>query len=118
MKSPWGSISTITVDGVEWFWNTGNSFLNLLPPPHGWVGTRRVALWVRFLIPPVENRTCDFHRIRLSTFRSVLVFALWHDVHIGWRCFMRSASVVSLNRARGIIWSTSTSLGWSVVPHM
>src|SRR6266851_7360872 len=67
--------------------------------------------------PPVENRTCDFHRIRLSTFRSVLVFALWHDVHIGWRCFMRSASVVSLNRARGITWSTSTSLGWSCVPH-
>ena len=30
----------------------------------------------RFLTPPVEHRTCDFHRIRRSTFRSVLVFAL------------------------------------------
>src|SRR6266849_3335527 len=26
------------------------------------------CLWVRFLIPPVENRTCGFHRIRLNTF--------------------------------------------------
>ena len=24
-------------------------------------------MWVRFLIPPVENRTCGFHRIRLNT---------------------------------------------------
>ena len=64
-----------------------------------------------------HNRTCDFHRIRLSTFRSVLVLALWHDVQSGWRCFMRSASVVSLNLLRGVSWSISTSLGCSTVPH-
>ena len=77
-------------------------------------------------LPPTEhaslrwthNRTCHFHGIRLCTFRSVFVFALWHDVHTGWRCFMRSASVESLNRFRGVIWSISTSLACSVVPHM
>ena len=31
---------------------------------------------------------------------------------MGWRCFMRSASVSSLNGARGLSWSISTSLGW------
>src|SRR6266568_3346746 len=34
------------------------------------------CLAVRFLIPLVWNRTCDFHRIRLDTLRSVLVCAL------------------------------------------
>ena len=29
---------------------------------------------------------------RTNTFRSVLVFALWHGVHTGWRLPMRSAS--------------------------
>ena len=50
-----------------------------------------------------HNRTCDLHRIRLNTFRSVLVFALWHGVHKIWRLSMLSASVGSLNRARSLM---------------
>src|SRR5215468_8905225 len=36
---------------------------------HGcWVGSWRVAILVRFHKPPVWNRTCHFHGIRLDTF--------------------------------------------------
>ena len=66
--------------------------------------------------PPVRTGLATYRCIRLHTFRSVLVLALWHDVHTGWRLLMRSASVGSLNFARSIIWSISTSLGWSGFP--
>jgi hypothetical protein len=50
--------------------------------------------------PPTEhaslrwthNRTCPFQGIRLSTFRSDLVFALWQGVHTGWRFSLRLTS--------------------------
>ena len=38
------------------------------PPIAGLGRDKARYVAARFLIPPVENRTCDFHRIRLNTF--------------------------------------------------
>ena len=101
----------------------GLQVIDFSPPCH--LATRVLAVPLAGLSPAehaslswTHNRACHFHSTRLSTFRSVLVFALWHDVHSGWRCFMRSASVLSLNRARGVSWSISTSLGCMSLPQM
>ena len=43
---------------------------------HVGIGTRRVTLWARFLIPPARTVHATYRRIRLRVFRSDSVFAL------------------------------------------